>query len=575
MTKKKGKQQLKTGTKTSGSGKPRFGAVERILHRFYEPLVLLHTLNPTRGDQIPRDANKNDNNGDLKTLRRSFLDDLSYFCDYEKGGETVTAIALESQPQGNVFWVASNANAKSKMLNFLREVMCDLQRFTNAPNLNEGGAQLVNSLARKAIKFGQQRIKKYFSLLLQKQTLPRCLKFLEQNHSYENVELAAWLKGLVGRREKLLELCDFCYKARKSSFMRRLDSLARESAHNNSTDSISAKFRDVHHNIGRLGYHFHAAGTLVEAAERMPQIFETYEIKPCPPPLSEFAIPAADAKTTFNSMLVRMLPSDAAEQVQEYQEQLQKFDTNHDLYKRFMKSYNDKYFKPRVHCELVVLEHFYTKSLKFYDSDRYIGCSKPSCYCCALYIRYHPGDFERPACHQKLYLNWRPPDAAYKPDGKGSVRHRNILNDIIAHVRRDVLQQISDRGNWARWHPDSVTGISSGTVTSKARPGIDQSSHLGDQREDVGSVDAESAAAMMSQASRASSEELDGESQWRMSAMMEDLPPLDSSSDAEVAKSSDLVTTTEGLNNTEPEGGISPWDSDSDSESGVVLYQRL
>ena len=41
----------------------------------------------------------------LCELKRNFLNQLAYVCDYIKGGDTVTAIALEAQPPLVTFWM--------------------------------------------------------------------------------------------------------------------------------------------------------------------------------------------------------------------------------------------------------------------------------------------------------------------------------------------------------------------------------------------------------------------------------------------------------------------------------------
>ncbi len=38
-----------------------------------------------------------------------------------------------------------------------------------------------------------------------------------------------------------------------------------------------------------------------------------------------------------------------------------------------------------VHAETLMMEHFYFNQLHFFGNDRYIGCSKPSCYYCDLW----------------------------------------------------------------------------------------------------------------------------------------------------------------------------------------------
>ena len=100
----------------------------------------------------------------------------------------------------------------------------------------------------------------------------------------------------------------------------------------------------------------------------------------------------------------------------------------------------------------------------FVEGDKYIACSKPACYCCYHYICAHPGNFIRPASHNKVYLNWRPPDVI-NDDAKGSAAmcQRDIMNDMLKCIRRDVLTQIKNQSGRRRSHPDSTTGI---TVTA-------------------------------------------------------------------------------------------------------------
>jgi hypothetical protein len=49
-------------------------------------------------------------------------------CDYDKGGDTVTAIGLELTPQRFIFWVASNSCLKGKIVSFLELLLVALRR---------------------------------------------------------------------------------------------------------------------------------------------------------------------------------------------------------------------------------------------------------------------------------------------------------------------------------------------------------------------------------------------------------------------------------------------------------------
>ena len=67
---------------------PRMSPEVKLLYRFYEPLVLLHVLDPI-GEQRISPCPSEDLVAprlELRELRRNFLEQLAYICDYEKGG---------------------------------------------------------------------------------------------------------------------------------------------------------------------------------------------------------------------------------------------------------------------------------------------------------------------------------------------------------------------------------------------------------------------------------------------------------------------------------------------------------
>jgi hypothetical protein len=93
------------------------------------------------------------------------------------------------------------------------------------------------------------------------------------------------------------------------------------------------------------------------------------------------------------------------------------------------------------------------------DNDRFIACSKLACYYYYHYISLHPGDFVRPPSHGIRYLNWRAPDLVDETNTREKNSQRDILNKVIAQIRRDALRQIDQRKGPSAWHPDFTTGI--------------------------------------------------------------------------------------------------------------------
>jgi hypothetical protein len=140
------------------SGRPRFDPDVRLLHRFYEPLVLLKILDPTRGAQIYSPA-LDAVSGDANHLWRKFLDQLSWICDFKHGGDTVSAVAAEASPSGPIFWLAANTNPAAKTLPHLVWILEQLENSYNAsPQEME---ELDERIIAQCIKFSKDKVKNY------------------------------------------------------------------------------------------------------------------------------------------------------------------------------------------------------------------------------------------------------------------------------------------------------------------------------------------------------------------------------------------------------------------------------
>jgi hypothetical protein len=273
--------------------------------------------------------------------------------------------------------------------------------------------------------------------------------------------MIAWLSSFKGHEEDKLRLCRCAYEARAAPYMKELNKRSGKGSTSTLTEgSNETNFLQLRHYIGRLGSHVKAARTLVAAAMRFPAYFDDFKIECLPSSTPAKLPPPLNHQRTLNDIIGRMLNSENTSKVPFYQEALNAMDTKFGIYKRLKKKYEDPTFLPRVHAELIILEHFYKGGYDFVDDDKYIGCSKPACYCCYHYISAHPGNFARPASHNKTYLAWRPPDIVDDDAEESAMkRRRDIMNKVIAIIRTDVLDQIDKKSGRRRMHPDSTTGI--------------------------------------------------------------------------------------------------------------------
>lgn len=142
-----------------------------ILRRFYDPLVLLNVIDPTRGAERP-DLIKDSGFSDRSKLWRNFLDQLSWICDSETGGDTVTAIGAQKTVEFSVFWLASNSNAREKAKEHAVTVLEQLNRLIRADGTSV--AQIEQEICGQCISFSFKRIKSYASQLLTAVRNARC-----------------------------------------------------------------------------------------------------------------------------------------------------------------------------------------------------------------------------------------------------------------------------------------------------------------------------------------------------------------------------------------------------------------
>lgn len=249
--------------------------------------------------------------------------------------------------------------------------------------------------------------------------------------------------------------------------MHALAGLSEEPIYKSNKDAIHHAFGLVRHYIGRLGHHFRAANVLLSCASRLSDLLYDFEVRSITtPPKSE--LPPADGMTRLESIVIRMLPNKSPH-LDRYQSALTEMDSKYQLSHRFLENYTDHNLKPRVHAEIQILERFFSSKMSFAGHDPFIACSKPACFCCLLYFRYHPGHFVEPMSHRKVYLNWRPPDLDIEDDTASQNRQRDILNLMTHDIRKEALQQIDGKIAPHPWHPDSLTGITESVLNEQGQ----------------------------------------------------------------------------------------------------------
>lgn len=135
----------------------------KLLRRFYEPLVLLGVLDPTRGAHRP-DLIIDRGLDEPSKLWRNFLDQLSWLCDSDAGGDTVTSVAAQKTIQHPCFWVASNSRSRGSARDHLEWLFSRLKPLYTATPVST--ARIEHEIIVRCITFSSRRVKTYTAWLL-------------------------------------------------------------------------------------------------------------------------------------------------------------------------------------------------------------------------------------------------------------------------------------------------------------------------------------------------------------------------------------------------------------------------
>jgi hypothetical protein len=231
------------------------------------------------------------------------------------------------------------------------------------------------------------------------------------------------------------------------------------------------EFEQLYKLLLKLGKHVTIVRRLIDAAVTLPQDFNQEFIIEVVPSSEEQKIPLLPNESTVEGTLGRVFSD--MEQKNRFLDRLESIRDIGELSKQLKK---DLKVKTRVHAELLLINHFDKHGCTFLGrSDRYIGCSKPACYLCYIFIRKHPGRYAIPSAHQKIYIRWRLPDIYSNESCERSETQEAVLRKMIESVRQDLTEEVESREPPRPFHADSTAGVTSTMDTFT----LDITSHLG------------------------------------------------------------------------------------------------
>jgi hypothetical protein len=271
--------------------------------------------------------------------------------------------------------------------------------------------------------------------------------------------LHGWLTKYFGdgikeiSQPSFLDLVNACYKIRHTQLLKTIRVFAGQGR------TRAQQFERLYKLLGKLGRPIMSSKNLIEGAMILSQdLVQGFIVKTIPPSKLRLIPIRPREETTIKSIAGRMFSS--KNEQDKFMERLSYLEG--EEFVAFIQRERSK--ETRVHAELLLIDHFERTGCNFLDiHEKYIGCSKPACYLCQMYIAQHPGRYVVPACHNKLYIAWRPPDA-FVGDTSGTLSaaaQEKIMLKMIEIVRKDLVTEIISRTNRRPIHADSTTGITS------------------------------------------------------------------------------------------------------------------
>lgn len=216
----------------------------------------------------------------------------------------------------------------------------------------------------------------------------------------------------------------------------------------------------VRHYVGRLSAWLGAARNVVVFGAQLSGILEKYCVKVVQP-AGPGARVSLDLGQDFDVILNRVMPEFRDQpMLSEISATVRRASGTTALFK-------SEKLELKPHAEAIMLDHFFTNNNQFANGDRYVACSRPSCYCCKLYFDHHPAEASTGRSHGMLWIQWRLPRLLESVEGTVDHTTLKVLRKMSDQVRRDALAALTPQKHFDFNMFNSTTGFSASHVGSQ------------------------------------------------------------------------------------------------------------
>jgi hypothetical protein len=242
--------------------------------------------------------------------------------------------------------------------------------------------------------------------------------------------------GAILTRQDMRVLARECFDARQSG---QLELLRKFTFQGNKHVTYFEKFYKRLANLSRT---IDMVSKLFESTVALRQDLANDLVAESLPSSTSLPIPLLPKKLSMESISNRMFSNSSKRD--DFLQKLQQI-TPPSLAKALV--YHSKKAVTEVHPELIVINHFdRLPDGGFLDEgDKYIGCTRPSCYLCHLFISYHPARYSGISANSKICLKWRLPDIWHE-ECNAMTRakyQKSILRQLINTIRNELEEKVN------------------------------------------------------------------------------------------------------------------------------------
>lgn len=220
------------------------------------------------------------------------------------------------------------------------------------------------------------------------------------------------------------------YLARRWKACSSAGSFGKSNADNHLCQLIAARrqpYALIRHYVGRLGSWRRAATFIAQNARTYSSRLQEATVlcvpySPSAPRQASTSTGASDLK----GLLARVLPTHLIASA---------MDSLEGIAPHFQ-AYKEERIRSQIHAEIAIAQLFSRQDLQFVAADRYIGCSKKSCYACSLYLQHHRDDFAARPTHGNVYRVWALP--RHEDSGKISDEDMATLCRMTYRIQQDI-----------------------------------------------------------------------------------------------------------------------------------------